>query len=76
VQLFTPLTAFIEEAAERLLGNKGFTPVIILSLSLVASVSPAAVYDSLESRRNTGYYTGLTNFLRDLVETRKSGFNP
>ena len=71
-----PFVSWIEGLTEAHLGNKGFTPAVMLCLCLIAGTIPAAIHEALQSRRSAAYSTGLTSFLRDLVETRKSGLTP
>jgi len=67
-----PAVLQLRELVKHFLGNPGYTPAIILSIIVMVSVAPAAVYDLLCSREANGYIKGLAGFLRDLVEIRKS----
>jgi len=71
-----PLVEWVDSIAITYLGNKGFTPAILLCLCLIAGTLPATIYEMMQSRKESAYSAGLTNFLRDLVETRKSGLTP
>lgn len=71
-----PLATWVKNLTKHQIGNEGFTPAILLCIILITATIPAAIYDILESRKEAAYSSGLTNFLRDLVETRKSGLPP
>ncbi len=47
-----------------------------VTISLVISTAPAAVVQGKISRKKSGTETGISNFLRDLTETRKTGLSP
>ena len=55
---------------------EGFEPSIGMGIALIAGTLPAAIYDYIKSIRDEGVLRGITMFLRDLVETRKSGLTP
>jgi flagellar protein FlaJ len=54
----------------------GYEPTIGLIISLVAMTIPALVYRSYIDWKEKGMEFGFANFVRDLVETRKSGLSP
>jgi flagellar protein FlaJ len=76
IEPLIPIVKFVEWFAEYRAGNIGFTPAIMLCLSLIVVSIPGAIYDLYLSRVEASYESGLASFLRDLVETRKSGLPP
>ncbi|KYH42735.1 MAG: hypothetical protein AYL33_001100 [Candidatus Bathyarchaeota archaeon B63] len=56
--------------------NEGSEPALGLALSLVSLSLPAHLSDRYFSGTETGIVEGVTSFLRDLVETRKTGLSP
>ncbi|MEM3886375.1 MAG: type II secretion system F family protein [Candidatus Methanomethylicia archaeon] len=75
-QFLNPIVEFVKDIASSRAGNVGFTPSIILCLTLIIISIPAAIYDIFLSKIESAYESGLTSFLRDLVEVRKSGLPP
>ncbi len=73
---FAVLTDFISTFARKLGLEEGFEAAIGMGMALIAGTLPAAIYDYLKSVREEGILRGITMFLRDLVETRKSGLTP
>jgi len=55
---------------------EGAEPAIGLSLSLILLSIPVAILDFMSSSSNSGLQSGVITFLRDLVESRKSGLSP
>ncbi len=47
-----------------------------LALALIIATIPSAIYEIFISRYYAGLFSGLTRFLRDLVEVRKTGVSP
>lgn len=55
---------------------EGSEPAIGLAFSLIIISIPIAIVDSSYSKKEGGILQGVTRFLRDLVETRKTGLSP
>jgi flagellar protein FlaJ len=55
---------------------EGTEPAIGLAIVLIAVAIPGVIADSLYMGRDLSTQDGVTVFLRDLVETRKSGLSP
>lgn len=56
--------------------EKGYEPTLGVTLALLIATIPAAIYRTYISIRERGMDIGFSNFLRDLVEIRKSGLSP
>lgn len=57
--------------------QQGFEPTLGLGIALIAGTLPAAIAHSYYNRkRGRGIVNGVTNFLRDLTEARKTGASP
>jgi flagellar protein FlaJ len=56
--------------------ERGYESSIGLLAVLVVATLPAAAYNTYTEFRERGIELGLSNFLRDLVEARKSGLSP
>ncbi len=54
----------------------GTEPALGLALSLITLSLPMAIFDYRYSETEKGVLDGVTNFLRDLVENRKTGLSP
>jgi flagellar protein FlaJ len=54
----------------------GCEPSLGLAFSLIVTVIPALIFDRYYSREEKGILNGITSFLRDLVENRKTGLSP
>jgi flagellar protein FlaJ len=54
----------------------GTEPAIGLALSLSLMVLPAVIVDYRNVSKESSVLSGVTNFLRDMVETRKTGLSP
>ena len=54
----------------------GSEPAIGLAFSLIVISIPIAIVDYSYSKKEGGILQGVTRFLRDLVETRKTGLSP
>ncbi len=54
----------------------GSKPALGLTISLIAISIPIALVDYSYSKKEKGVLQGVTSFLRDLVETRKTGLSP
>lgn len=78
VKLFAiPILAEIPIRIRELLGlNLGSEPALGLTISLIALAFPVYALDDYYSRREKGILQGVTVFIRDLVENRKTGLGP
>ncbi|MFB0503652.1 MAG: type II secretion system F family protein [Candidatus Bathyarchaeia archaeon] len=56
--------------------NDGSEAALGLAISLIAVCIPVCVLDSHYSENERGILQGVTSFLRDLVENRKTGLSP
>jgi len=56
--------------------KEGAEPALGLAISLIALSLPMFVSESHFSENEKGVLDGVTNFLRDLVENRKTGLSP
>jgi len=56
--------------------ERGYEAAIGLSIVFIISAIPACVAHYLYTRRSGGVEFDITNFLRDLVESRKTGLSP
>jgi len=64
-------------SAQAVLGlAPGTEPAIGLAVTLSLTVVPAMTMDYLNVRSEASILSGVTSFLRDLVETRKTGLSP
>jgi flagellar protein FlaJ len=73
IQFATPLMT----SAQTLLGlPSGTEPAIGLAITLSLTVVPALIKDYLNTRSESSILSGVTSFLRDMVETRKTGLSP
>lgn len=71
-----PFEAFITWLRVTLSLERGFEAALGLALSLLIIAIPATVAHSYYTRRGKGVEHDVTNFLRDLTETRKTGASP
>jgi flagellar protein FlaJ len=68
-----PLITF----AQTVLGlGQGTEPAVGLAVTLSLTVVPALIMDYLNVRSEASILSGITSFLRDMVETRKTGLSP
>jgi flagellar protein FlaJ len=56
--------------------QEGTEPALSLALSLIILSLPMTIFDNHYSETEKGILDGVTNFLRDLVENRKTGSSP
>jgi flagellar protein FlaJ len=56
--------------------SPGFDAAFGLIISSLILFTPAAVYEVLNSMRERGIFSGVTSFLREVVEVRKTGISP
>jgi flagellar protein FlaJ len=73
IPLISHLPAMLREILRL---NKGCEPALGLTMSLMALSFPMYLSDRHFSETETGIVEGVTNFLRDLVENRKTGLSP
>jgi len=72
-QFLTPLIT----STRQLLGlAPGTEAAVGLAISLSLTVVPAMVMDYMNIRSESSILSGITSFLRDIVETRKTGLSP
>lgn len=67
---------FIEGLNNRLGLPEGFESGIGISLSLIIGIIPSVIATEYCMREYRGIQSGITRFLRDLVEVRKTGLSP
>jgi flagellar protein FlaJ len=70
------LVNFVEWVTASMGLIRGYESSIGLALALIIGTIPAAVANSIYTRRSQGIEQDTSNFLRDLVENRKSGLSP
>ncbi|MBO3799596.1 MAG: type II secretion system F family protein [Candidatus Brockarchaeota archaeon] len=73
---FNILNAFIDGIRKHFNLEAGYDASIGLILALIFATIPAVIYRTYINIRERGMDTGFANFLRDLVEIRKSGLSP
>jgi flagellar protein FlaJ len=71
-----PLTDFIVWIRDKLNFGVGTEPAIGVAITLVLISIPVYLSDFYTAGRDTKLMDGITQFLRDLVEVRKSGLSP
>jgi len=76
IPLFDMSAKLIETLTAYFKLEKGFEASIGLCLAFLIPTLPAAVLEIESSARERGIEFGISNFLRDLVEIRKSGLSP
>ena len=73
---FEPFVIVLSHMSEVMNIDPAFLSSIGLGLALVIPTLPAAIYEIIISREVRGLTKGITSFLRDLVEVRKTGLSP
>ena len=73
---FEPYKKFIEEVNSRLGLPQGFETGVGLSLAMIIGLIPAWLATEYLMKEYKGVEFGITRFLRDLVEVRKTGLSP
>ncbi|OYT55829.1 MAG: secretion system protein [Desulfurococcales archaeon ex4484_217_2] len=73
---FEPFVIVLSHMGEVMNIDPAFLSSIGLGLALVIPTLPAAIYEIIISREVRGLTKGITSFLRDLVEVRKTGLSP
>jgi flagellar protein FlaJ len=75
LMLFTNFMGAVEVPLFSSLSNVIDLPVVV-AIALFVTTAPAAVVHSRLSRRKGSIEQGVSDFLRDLTETRKTGLSP
>lgn len=75
-KVFEPFVITISAFGEALGIDPAYYSSIALGLALTIPTIPSAIYEIFVSRENRGLSKGITAFLRDLVEIRKTGLSP
>lgn len=75
-ELVPSLKNFIAFLASSLGFREGCEPSVGFAFSLIVGSIPAFIADRYHSKEHTGVLNGITSFLRDLVENRKTGLSP
>lgn len=73
---FEPFVIVLTHLGKVMSIDPAFLSSIGLGLALVIPTLPAAIYEIVISREVKGLTKGITSFLRDLVEVRKTGLSP
>ncbi|MEM2154485.1 MAG: type II secretion system F family protein [Nitrososphaeria archaeon] len=71
-----PFYTFIISFRQMLGLDYGFEPAIGICVVMMITFLPGMIMDIKYSRENSLITMGITNFLRDLVEIRKTGISP
>jgi flagellar protein FlaJ len=74
--IFSPLLQLRSYMIGALGLSPGFDAAFGLIISFVILFTPAATYEVLSSMRERGIFSGVTSFLREVVEVRKTGISP
>ncbi len=74
--LFTPFHSIVEDITGLFGVDLAYTSSIGLSLALILSTIPSAIYEHLILGKQRKIAMGVTRFLRDIVEVRKTGLSP
>jgi flagellar protein FlaJ len=74
--VFPPLQNLISNLVLLLDFSEGCEPALGLALSFIFSSIPPLIADHFYSKEAGGVINGITSFLRDLVENRKTGLSP
>jgi flagellar protein FlaJ len=73
---FKPFVAFITGIRNALGLERGYEPTIGISIALLSCTVPGAIAHTYFFAKSKGLEEDITNFLRDLVEVRKTGLSP
>lgn len=73
---FEPIVEATRKLAYSVGLNEGYVPAIALCLILILGTLPSLIHEYFYERLEKSYIIGISNFLRDLVEVRKSGLTP
>ncbi|RLE52801.1 MAG: secretion system protein [Candidatus Methanomethylicota archaeon] len=74
--LFTPFTKTIESITGLFGVDSAYASSIGLSIALILATLPSAIYEHVILGKQRKIAMGVTKFLRDLVEVRKTGLSP
>lgn len=73
---FRPFVSLVEAFTRALGLGRGFESGVGMIIAMAAGLVPGMVVDTLSVLKFGGIQYGLTRFLRDLVEVRKTGLSP
>ncbi|MEM2905542.1 MAG: type II secretion system F family protein [Candidatus Bathyarchaeia archaeon] len=73
---FAPFQDFLVWFRNVLGLERGYEAALGFSLAFIIGTAPAAVAHHIYAKRNKGVEADISNFLRDLVEVRKTGLSP
>jgi len=74
---FSILSAIVEFVSKNVMHlEQGFEGAIGMCLAMIIATLPSAILDIKITNEEKGVEFGVTNFMRDLVEVRKSGLSP
>jgi len=74
--VFYPLVMAVEKITYSLGMQKGYESGVGIIIALAAGLIPAIIVETRSALKYSGIQYGLTRFLRDLVEVRKTGMAP
>jgi flagellar protein FlaJ len=74
--IFSPFVAIVLGISKALGLSKGYESGVGMTLALSLGLLPAMIVESRSSLKFGGIQYGMTRFLRDLVEVRKTGMAP
>lgn len=75
-RMFRPFVTFIEDICRNTGLPRGYESGVGLCFTFLISLTPAVIMEVYVSMIYKGIHTGITRFLRDLVEVRKTGLAP
>jgi len=75
-EIIPPLKNLMEFFANIFAFGPGCEPALGLAFTFIVGTIPALVVDHYFSKEQMGVLNGITSFLRDLVENRKTGLSP
>ncbi|HDJ89283.1 MAG TPA: hypothetical protein ENG40_01145 [Thermoprotei archaeon] len=75
-RIFSPIVNFVILICKKIGLPRGFESGIGLSLAMLIGLIPSIIMDIYVSSVYRGIHDGITRFLRDLVEVRKTGMAP
>ncbi|MCS7104296.1 MAG: type II secretion system F family protein [Thermofilaceae archaeon] len=74
--VFLPLASFVKVLTVALGMGAGFESGVGMIFAMSIGLIPPTIAEALSSAKFSGIQYGLTRFLRDLVEVRKTGMSP
>ncbi len=75
-RIFSPLVLFVKNITFTFGMEEGYESGVGIIIALAVGLLPAIVVEARSSLKYSGIQYGLTRFLRDLVEVRKTGMAP